>query len=156
MNEHELSTVGERRKAEIGAMLAARVRQRRVGRRVLAGAGCVLLIAGVVFVSLRGGTPVTLPREQAVEQPNSGDKLPQTKVELAVQEKPALIQVRIVTNDPLPTTKCDGAGTGSAKAVSVCLLDDAQLLAALTQTGQSYGLVKMGGKTRVVVNSGQQ
>lgn len=157
MNEHELSRTGERRKAEIGAMLAARARQRRVGRRVLGGAGCaLLLLAGVIFVSRHGQTRETPARELIVERSNNGGELPRPSVEIAVQEKPSLARVRIVTNDPLPTTKCDGVGPTSSRAVSVCLLDDSQLLAALTQTGQSYGLVKMGGKTRVVVNSGQQ
>jgi hypothetical protein len=34
--------------------------------------------------------------------------------------------------------------------VPVCLLDDRQLLAALEETGESYGLVRMNGKTVAV------
>lgn len=150
MSEHELSVAGERRKNEIRAMLAARAHRRRVGMRVIGSAACMLL-AATAILAVRHATSTTSTPEVVANSHDKDSEAPKTTA--AIENHASSVQVRIVTNDPLPTTKCDGTGSAGKSAVSVCILDDAQLLSALTQTGRSYGLVKVGGKTRVVANT---
>ena len=44
----------------------------------------------------------------------------------------------------------------SPTSAGICILSDDQLISALSQTGQSYGIVRVGGAIHVVANSGSQ
>jgi hypothetical protein len=144
-----LSAQGSERRRAIGDLLVARARQRRTGRRVLAAAAC-LLVAGAAAITMRVSS---IPTARSPEAPIATTR---PKVHSAPspveQPAPSALVVRVITNDPLPSRNC-GQSPSASGSVSVCLLDDKQLLSALSQTGESYGIVRIGGQTRVVSNS---
>ena len=153
--DSELSRSGVQRRAEIERELVAAVRNRRTGRAVLAGTGCVVLIACAAF-AIRGftSTPVrTGPI--AHHEPNPPNARP-TNGPVETDPLPP-IHITIVTNTPIPSTPCPEPGSTSPNGLSVCLLSDAQLLSTLSQTagGASYGIVRVGGTIRVVPNTEQ-
>lgn len=156
-----LSVSGERRRREIGAMLAGREGDRRRGWRVLSGGGAVVVIAmiGVMAWPSRPERLGTSPEIARVLPRETG---PEPVVVVTPSGAPPVVRrvaampvVRTVVNEPLPETSCDAAPAPTARpVVSVCILSDAQLLATLAASGRNCGLVRIGGTVRVVENGG--
>ncbi len=68
----------------------------------------------------------------------------------------AATHIRIVTNEPIPDRQCTPPTGSTPTSAGICILNDVQLISALSQTGQSYGIVRVGGAIHVVSNSGSQ
>jgi hypothetical protein len=146
-----LSETGEQRRRRIGQDLIRRARARRSGRAVLAGAACLTLLAGAAVLAraLTSPTPEQ-PRRLAHHDPRPAHPP-------APPDRPSIREARITifTNEPIASTPCGALASDTAPAtqVPVCILNDDQLISALSTTGESYGIVRIGGKTMVVSNS---
>ncbi len=143
-----LSSEGSRRREQIGDMLANRARNRRIGMNTLATLGCTALI-GVAFLGARTLFP-TPTTEPIATIPTPAP----TAIPTSITSRPS-IEVAIVSNQPLPSQPCGELPSSNEPAsnLPVCILDDAHLLRALALTGESYGIVRVGGRTQVVLNS---
>jgi len=144
-----LSDSGERRRAEIRAELERRATDRRIGWAVLKVAGTVVVLAVAAAV--------VVPRVGKTAEPKIVDRSTRHRPAAPVREIERGMRVHdlgnitVVRNEPLPKERC-GAPAGTVGG-GVCLLSDTQLLSNLAATGESYGLVKAGGRTVVVRNA---
>ncbi|HMN39928.1 MAG TPA: hypothetical protein PKE29_03725 [Phycisphaerales bacterium] len=146
--ETRLTPDGARRRAAIGSLLATTARNRRTGRTILAsGSGLAVLICA--FVAIQALSPRHPPGKDLTQNPDPG---PRTEP-WSVPPTPATIHIAIVTNQPLPDRPCSESSSASSSGVPICILDDDHLLRVLNRTGESYGLVRIGGRTEVVLNS---
>lgn len=156
-----LSPAGHAREADILRLLhaaadARRARRAAVRRTALAGAA---IAAGAAAVWLaRPARPVERPvavrppivaPEVATNFPRPSPTKPGPAVTEAISSPSA---VTIVTNDVLVMCDCTNPPPAGAAAPDVCLLSGDQLLAALAETGESYGLVRRGDHVEVVRN----
>jgi hypothetical protein len=155
MNEHDthpanLSPEGLRRRERIGRELAERARHRHTGRRALAAAA-MLALAATAFIALRSLTPQA-PTRPIVQAPPERTSVPVVAPAPAPATHPT-IQITIVSNSPIPDRPCSESPPLSSDTIPICILDDTSLLQVLSETGQSYGLVKVAGRTEVVRNT---
>ncbi len=88
-----------------------------------------------------GAAPGPSPHSPTDRAPNLADAAP-------ASTSP---EVTIVTNAILVMGDCNSPSR-SGGAPDVCLLNDDQLLAALAETGESYGLIRRGDRVEVVRN----
>jgi hypothetical protein len=148
-----LTPRGVRRREEIGTVLVGKAKDRRAGRRVVAAVSCVAVLAAAVVGVWVMNSPVR-PVKVIVRRPEPVRETPVVTAEPVVPRR-AVIEVAIVRNEPLPSRPCSDVGSDAAArgaTTAVCLLDDAHLLRELARTGESYGIVRVGGRVEVVHN----
>lgn len=145
----ELSTAGAQRRAAIRDTLVGRARARRSGRRMLAAIASLGLLAGGAFLAMSIMTP--LPT-RPIELADDTSTVPALGPAFAEPVAPAK-RITVVANEPITDRPCGASDRAGSTGVSICILSDAELLSALSTTGESYGLVRIGGRARVVSNS---
>ena len=168
-----LSAAGRRRRMEIERALIERARNRRRGAAVL-GVGMAGVLAVCAAIGVRGilspsaGVYTAASKNRPAQREVVGHASPNLAPEPSPLAAPAQthetrpeVRVTIVTNDPIPDRPCPQSETASTSSPSsggppICVLSDSQLLSVLAQTGKSYGLVRVGGKAHVVLNSASE
>jgi hypothetical protein len=155
-----LSRDGEERRRAIGDSLLHRARARRIGRATLAVAACLCLLgsAGLLARAIVGSPVAPLTDQVAHNTPASTNSEPH-EAPTRPPSAPAIatttpeIRITVVSNEPIPDRPCAQAAPATASQVPICILNDQQLLSALSTTGESYGLVRVGGRTMAVPNT---
>lgn len=158
-----LSPAGRAREDDILRLLhtaadARRARRATLRRAVLTivaiatGAAGVWLARPAQPVDRSLATHSSADRPYAAPAPSGPSHADQSPKVAESDHNPALPEVAVVTNAALVIGDCDSLPPAGRRAPDVCLLSDDQLLAALAETGESYGLVRRGDHVEVVRN----
>lgn len=162
-----LSPIGLARERDILRVLHAAADARRArrtaARRVVLGV--VAICAGAAALWLASAPPLPARQQErpiTVNSPtNSPTTVPDPSPRPSAHPDPAVAdsrrtpappQVTIVTNAVVVMGSCNAPPDPGHPEPDVCLLNDDQLLAALAETGESYGLIRRGDRVEVVRN----
>ncbi|MCC6319947.1 MAG: hypothetical protein IT438_00745 [Phycisphaerales bacterium] len=159
-----LSPSGVRRGEEILVGLQSRLarctRRDCTARRAIAATAGIGLIAAATWLALprpastanrEGGEVAVVPTPQP---PPSRTTPPEPVAPAVAAHRTVTIRVVSDAGERLTVCGADSVGgshtAGSASSPRVCLLDDRQLLSALSETGGTYGMVRVNGQTVVL------
>lgn len=130
---------------ELQSELGRAVRRRHRRRFALRAAAVLVVGIGAALLALKPGVPAPSPQQTAlvpspVQPPQS---TPEPERTLAAAPTP---------HERIPDCTRDAHGAPSALD-GVCLLSDEQLIAVLAeQSGESYGVIRVGHEVRVIKN----
>jgi hypothetical protein len=160
-----LSTSGRAREAQILDALHRAAAARKLRRTAVRRGTTVALAIMLGAMLFRWTSPTPRPDRTVVERPPQApthvvtppitSPLPDNPTPVAISTTSRPVPVSIVTNRELTMAPCDqpAASGPAAGTPNVCLLTDDQLLAALAETGEAYGLVRAAGRVEVVRNT---
>ena len=140
----------QRMLGELQSELGRTVRRRRQRRTAVRAAAVLVVGIGAALLALKSWVPASSPqRTTLVPAPvQPPQPAPQPERTLAAAPTPA----------PAPPERipdCTRDAHGAPSAVDgVCLLSDEQLIAVLAeQSGESYGVIRVGHEVRVIKNT---
>lgn len=154
-----LSEAGRERSEQILSDLRGRlrksVRRRRAVRRAGVGMAAAAAVGLTAWVSWPRG--VASPKIEVTErEPAPVDEAPAVTPIIAVESSaPKRVLYTIVSTASQPLAAC-GEREAGQPATSACLMNDRQLINALSETGGEFGVVRVGGRTIVVRADGSQ
>jgi hypothetical protein len=160
----ELSSHGRARQFEILDALLHAAAARQARRRLFRRGGTLFVALTVGAVAVRLFTPAPQPA-QIVHTPTRPPTEPTPKppsrliAESAtpspIPRPPSAATITIVTNEVVQLAECSAPPPvgGQSGRPTVCLLSDEQLLSALAETGDQYGLIRTDSRVTLVRNS---